>query len=127
MRWRFEPLDGVRGLTPAELQSAPAAFLQARLQERLATGPVRFRLVATLAAPGDTLTDPSRAWPEGREERVLGELRLLAAEPAAGGACTGVNFDPNVLADGLRPSEDPVLRIRSAAYAISFVRRLQGQ
>lgn len=127
VRWRFEPVDGVRGLTPEELQSAPPAFLQARLRERLAAGPLRFRLVATLAAPGDALDDPSRAWPAGREERELGELRLRAAEPADGGACVGVNFDPNVLAAGLRPSADPVLRMRSAAYAISFARRLQGQ
>lgn len=127
VRWRFEPVDGVRGLGPEELQSAPPAFLQARLRERLATGPVRFRLLATLAAPGDTLDDPSRAWPSGREEQELGELRLLVAEAAAGGACVGVNFDPNVLAEGVRPGADPVLRMRSAAYAISFGRRLQGQ
>lgn len=127
VRWRLEPLDGLRGLSPEELQSAPPAFLQARLRERLAAGPVRFRLVAALAAPGDPLDDPSRAWPAAREERVLGELRLLAAEPAEGGACVGVNFDPNVLAAGVRASADPVLRMRSAAYAISFARRLQGQ
>lgn len=127
VRFRFEPLDGVRGLSPAELQAAPPAFLQARLRERLASGPVGFRLIASLAAPGDPLDDPSRAWPDGREERVLGDLRVTAAEAGAGGACVGVNFDPNVLAPGLRSSEDPVLRIRSAVYAVSFGRRLQGQ
>lgn len=127
VRWRFEPVDGGRGLSAEELQSAPPAFLQARLRERLAAGPVRFRLLATLAGPDDALDDPSRAWPSGREEQELGELRLLAAEPAAGGACVGVNFDPNVLAEGVRPSADPVLRMRSAAYALSFGRRLQGQ
>jgi catalase len=127
VRFRFEPLDGVRGLTAEEVKASPPAFLQARLRERLADGPVRFRLLASLAEPGDPLDDPSRAWPVGREERVLGELRVTAAEAADGGACVGVNFDPNVLAPGVRPSDDPVLRIRSAAYAVSFGRRLQGQ
>lgn len=127
VRFRFEPLDGVRGLSPEELAAAPPAFLQGRLRQRLEEGPVSFLLIATLAAPGDALDDPSVAWPPGREEQVLGELRVTSAAATDGGDCVGINFDPNVLAPGLRPSADPVLRIRSAAYALSFGRRLQGQ
>jgi catalase len=33
-------------------------------------------------------------------------------------------FDPMVLPQGIQPSDDPMLRVRSAAYAVSLSRRL---
>jgi catalase len=33
-------------------------------------------------------------------------------------------FDPMVLPEGIEPSDDPVLWVRSPAYAVSFSRRL---
>ncbi|MFT6269434.1 MAG: catalase, partial [Alphaproteobacteria bacterium] len=38
-----------------------------------------------------------------------------------------LNFDPNILSAGFTPSADPVLRMRSPAYAISFGKRLSNQ
>jgi catalase len=44
-----------------------------------------------------------------------------------GAECETINYDPLVMADGIAPSNDPVLRFRSPAYAVSFGKRLSGQ
>lgn len=43
-----------------------------------------------------------------------------------GAECEPLNFDPMVMADGIQATEDPVLKFRSPAYAVSFVKRLGG-
>ena len=47
--------------------------------------------------------------------------------PQKGAACEGINFDPLVMADGIAATNDPVLKFRSPAYAVSFGKRLSGQ
>jgi catalase len=47
--------------------------------------------------------------------------------PQKGSECEAVNFDPLVMADGIAATNDPVLQFRSAAYAVSFGKRLSGQ
>jgi catalase len=47
--------------------------------------------------------------------------------PQRGAECERINFDPLVMADGIAPTNDPVLQFRSAAYAVSFAKRLGGQ
>jgi hypothetical protein len=37
-----------------------------------------------------------------------------------------INYDPLVMADGIQPTNDPVLLFRSPSYATSFTRRLRG-
>lgn len=124
VRWQLEPVDGVAGLTAAEIAAKPADFLQQRLSERLQKGPLQFRWQLVLAAPSDQLLDPSQAWPDQRTVVPAGVITLTAV---GGTACERVNFDPNVLASGIAPSADPVLQMRSAAYAISFGKRISGQ
>ena len=124
VRWQLEPLDGVAGLTDAEIAAKPSDFLQQRLSERLKKGPVQFRWQLVLAAPSDPLLDPSQQWPAKRQRVPAGLITLTAV---GGNSCDGVNFDPNVLASGITASADPVLQMRSAAYAISFGKRITGQ
>lgn len=92
--------------------------------QRLKTGPAQFELKLTLAEEGDPLLDPSQQWPEDRPRVTLGRLTI---DSVAASACDKLNFDPNVLSKGIAASDDPVLRLRSAAYAISFGKRLSGQ
>ena len=124
VRWQFVPKDGVKGLTEAEIKAPPTDFLQKRLAERLAKGPTQWTMQLVLGEAGDTETDPSVLWPKERKTLDIG---LLSITEQGGDACTGLNFDPNVLSTGLRASADRVLQMRSPAYAISFGKRLTGQ
>ena len=124
VRWRFEPQDGTQYIDTEALASAPADFLEAKLKERVGKGPVKWDMIVTFAEAGDTLTDPTVAWPAGRKEQKVGTLELTRASAQAGGDCEKINFDPMVLSDGVEASDDPVLRFRSGAYAVSFGRRL---
>ena len=105
----------------------PADFLERNLIERVKRGPVRWDMILTIGAPGDPEDNPTVPWPPGRKETKIGTLTISAATPQAGAACEKINFDPLVMADGIEPSNDPVLLFRSPAYAVSFGRRLSGK
>ena len=85
---------------------------------------MRFDWIMVLGEPGDTDDDPSRPWPAGRPVFKAG---TLSVQRSGGEACTPINFDPNVLSAGFSAGADPILRMRSPAYAISFGLRLGGQ
>lgn len=124
VRWHLQPRDGEKGLSAAEIASAPDDFLQARLEERLRQGPVQFDWIMVLGNPEDTDEDPSRQWPATRPVLKVGTLSI---RQAGGDACTPINFDPNVMSSGFSAGNDPILRMRSPVYAISFGQRLSGQ
>ncbi len=83
VRLRWEPEAGEQMLPEEEIDGAGADYLQPELRERIGGEPVRFRLIAILAEDGDTLEDPTKAWPEERERVELGTLELTTL--AAGG------------------------------------------
>jgi len=122
-RLKFVSADKA-GLTDDEAKAKPDSFYADELKERLAKGPAKFDLVAVLAESGDTLTDPTVAWPEEqRKTETLGTLSITAIEPDA--TCDARTFDPVVdLPEGVAgPSDDPMFAIRSPAYAVSVSRR----
>ncbi|MGV6472874.1 catalase family peroxidase [Azotobacter vinelandii] len=127
VRWRFVPEDGEKSLSDEELETLPADFLEERLIQRTAQGPVRWDMLVSIGQPGDPENDPTVAWPENREQVKAGTLVLTAAMPQKGAACEKVNFDPLVMAEGIAPTDDPILRFRSPAYAVSFAKRQAGQ
>jgi catalase len=126
VRWEFQPQDGLKALSDEELAKGTADFLEAALIERAGKGPIRWDMYITLGQPGDAETDPSQAWPEDRQKVKVGTLSLTRASSQADGDCEKINFDPMVVADGIVPTDDPVLRARSGAYAVSFGKRLSG-
>ena len=83
-----------------------------------------FDLIVTVADPGDPTADPSKAWPDGRRSVNSGTLTVDRTLSEADGPCREINFDPSVLPDGMRTSDDPFPAARSAAYAVSYDRRL---
>lgn len=127
VRWRFVPQDGEKRLSDEELKSAPPNFLEQRLLERVEQGPVRWDMVLTIGKPGDPEDDPTVAWPSDRKEVKVGTLTISSATPQSGAECEKINFDPLVMADGIQPTDDPVLLFRSPAYAVSFGKRIQGR
>ncbi|WIE48528.1 catalase family peroxidase [Pseudomonas sp. GM17] len=120
VRWGVVPLT----------QDAPGAiapegndFLEKDLVQRLAAGPLRWRLNITLANPGDPTDDASKAWPSERKVLNAGTLVLERSQPQNDGECRDINYDPLVLPSGIAASDDPLLAARSAAYASSYLRR----
>ena len=124
MRWRFVPEDGEKALTDAELAQKPHDFLEEAFRARLEQGPVRWDMIVTIGEPGDSEDDPTILWPSGRREVRAGTLTLISSSPDEVAGAYNINFDPMVMADGVEPTNDPVLRFRSSSYAISHSRRL---
>jgi len=127
VRWRFVPRDGVKRLSDEELASSPPDFLERKLLERTAQGPVRWEMILTLGKPGDPVDDPTLLWPSERKEVHVGTLTIDSAMAQPGAECEGINFDPLVMSDGVEPTNDPVLLFRSPAYAVSFGKRSGGK
>lgn len=126
LRWHFEPEAGEALLSAEQVQAGPDDFLIPELRTRVASGPVRFRMVGVLPAATDDLLDATVAWPHAERRRVvLGTLSVTGVEPGDGGPCRDVTFNPLILPDGVAPSDDPVLANRAAPYAVSLSRRLQ--
>ena len=125
-RFSWVPDAGEERLPEDEIESAAPDYLQTELAERIAAGPVRFAYVATLAADGDPLTDPTLPWPDDRERVALGSLELteLIAAEKPGDVYV---FDPMNLTDGIEPSEDRILQARPHAYSVSIDRRLAAE
>jgi len=128
VKWRFVPRDGTHELTAAEMKSAPHDFLEKNLIERTRKGPVIWDMIVYVGEPGDPQDNPTLAWPETRKHLTAGTLSITQATPQQKGqACEPINFDPMVMADGIAPTNDPILRFRSPAYAVSYGKRLSGQ
>jgi len=126
VRWRFVPEDGEKALTGSELPSMPRDFLERALIDRTKQGPVRWSMLLTIGEPGDPENDPTLAWPTSRKELKVGTLTISSAMTQKGAACENINFDPLVMADGIAPTDDPVLLFRSPSYVRSYTKRLQG-
>jgi len=126
VRWRFVPQDGEKRMSDDELKSSPPNFLEQKLIERVKHGPVRWNMMLTIGEPGDPENNPTLSWPSDRKEVRVGTLTISSATSQKGAECEKINFDPLVMADGIEPTNDPVLLFRSPAYAISFGKRLGG-
>jgi catalase len=86
-------------------------------------GPLQWRLILTIGAPGDPTGDATKPWPDSRQTIDAGTITIDAVQTEAPGNARDLNFDPLVLPDGIAPSDDPLLSARSAVYARSFTRR----
>jgi len=126
VRWQFVPQDGEKKLSDEELKTAGPNFLEQALISRAHQSPVRWDMVVSIGVAGDPEDNPTLAWPETRKKIKVGTLSIKAAMPQKGAECEPINFDPLVMADGIAPTNDPVLLFRSPAYAVSFAKRLGG-
>jgi len=104
----------------AEATAAKGAnYLFDEIKERIAAGPIVFKVKAQLAAPGDVVDDATIHWPAERPVVELGTITLTApvADDAAEQKVT--IFDPIPRVEGIEPSNDPLLELRAAVYLIS--------
>ncbi|WP_448950986.1 catalase family peroxidase [Labrys neptuniae] len=123
VRWSLVPTVPVTAIAPDDLAKRDADFLEQEITQRVKAGPVQWKMVVTLANPGDPTADPSKPWPNDRKTQEVGTLTASEIIAEEHGPCRDINFDPTVLPDGIGTSDDPFPAARSAAYAVSFDRR----
>lgn len=120
VRWRMAPESPDDGAVPPPHDPD---YLATDLHQRLARGPLRWKLLVTMANPGDPTNDATKAWPTNRPTIDAGTLVVESEQPQDSGPCRDINYDPTVLPDGIAVSDDPLLSARSATYADSYLRR----
>jgi len=123
VRWSFVPVAAPVAIPADDLKKRDPDFLIGEITSRIAQAPQKWTMVVTIPNPGDPTADPSQAWPEDRRQVTVGTLVAAKVEPEADGPCRDLNFDPTVLPQGMRTSDDPFPAARSAAYAVSYDRR----
>jgi catalase len=112
-------------IAPEQAAKQSPDFLFDDLTMRIARKPIVFRLKAQLAEPGDQTGDASQPWPDDRKIVELGVLTLTKVVPDSPEAERKLLFTPTRLTAGIELSDDPLPRVRAAAYGVSFGRRSQ--
>jgi catalase len=126
-RYRILPLAGNEYLDDAAAATKTADFLFDELKERIAKGPVKYRIVVQLAKEGDITDDCTVRWPEDRPQLTLGEISLTAIAPDNPTEQQRIIFDPIPRVDGIEASADPLFEPRANVYLLSGRRRRAAQ
>jgi len=86
------------------------------LIERTKKGPVRWDMILTIGEPGDPETIRQFYWPKTRKEVNAGYAYDHIGDSIGRAGSYKINYDPLVMADGIAPTDDPVLLFRSPSY-----------
>jgi catalase len=122
-RYRIIPEKGNDYLSPEAVAALTPNYHFDEIVARVAKGPIRFKIVVQVAAPGDTTDDATVHWPENRKLVELGILALTEAVSDNAAQQKQIIFDPIPRVDGIEPSADPLLELRAAIYLLSGRRR----
>ncbi len=125
-RYRIVPEAGNDHLYDAAVAAKSANFLFDELAERIAKGPIKFRILVQLANDGDTVDDATIHWPEDRTLLDFGTIDLTEPVADSDHEQKHIIFDPIPRVDGIDPSDDPLLELRAAIYLISGRRRREA-
>jgi catalase len=122
-RYRIVPVDGNEFVDTEALKTREADYLLHEIQQRVATAPASFKVLAQLANVGDVVDDATIHWPADRELFELGTLELTGPIDNDAAEQKTIIFDPIPRIDGIEPSNDPLLELRAAIYLLSGRRR----
>jgi catalase len=125
-RYRIVPEAGTEHLDEDAAKNKDANYLFEELSQRIAAGPVRFRIVVQVANENDVVDDVTIHWPEDRQLVDLGTLTLTQMAPENQHEQKKIIFDPIPRIDGIEASDDPLLELRAAIYLLSGRRRRQA-
>jgi catalase len=125
-RYRLLPVAGNRYLDVTEAAAQSPNFLFDEIRGRVATDPVKFRIVVQLAEDGDTVDDATVRWPENRPQLTLGEFTLTAIPPNDAAEQQQIIFDPIPRVDGIEASADPLFEPRANVYLMAGRRRREA-
>jgi catalase len=120
-RFRIVPDAGTAYLDAAAAAKLGKDGLVDEIRTRVGATPVSFTLQAQLADPSDPIDDATKPFPADRKVVELGKIILSKAGPDP----KDLGYLPTNLTDGIEPSDDPLIAVRTNSYAISFSRRAQ--
>jgi catalase len=120
VRYRLEPEDGERSLSPDDAKARGRDYLR---DEILARGESAFRLLVIVAEDDDPVHDATAAWPEERPKIEVGRLVVTGPETERERDGDILVFDPTRVVPGVELSDDPILHFRPRAYSVSVERR----
>ena len=126
-RYRVLPAAGNEYLDEAGAAAQTPNFLFDEIKERIAKGPVKFRIVVQLANDGDIVDDATVRWPEDRPQITFGEVSLTGITPNNAGEQQQIIFDPIPRVDGIEVSGDPLFEPRANIYLMSGRRRRSAE
>jgi len=122
-RYRILPEAGTAYLNEEQAATKSATYLIDELTERLKAGPIRFKILIQLAAPGDQTDNPTIRWPEDRTLLEFGNFELTELVPDNPTEQKHIIFDPIPRTEGIEASADPLFEVRAAIYLLSGRRR----
>jgi catalase len=122
-RYRIIPIAGNDHLDAKAAAGKGPNYLFDELQERVAGGPIEFRVLVQLAEAGDVVDDATIHWPADRTLLDLGTISLTKTVSDNAAQQKQIIFDPIPRVDGIAPSADPLLELRAAIYLMSGRRR----
>jgi catalase len=118
-RYRILPEAGNDYLKEDAVAKIPGNYHYDELKQRVAKGPIRFKILVQVAAPGDVTDDATVHWPESRELVEFGTIELTSVHEDSAAQQKHIIFDPIPRVDGIEPSADPLLDLRAAIYLLS--------
>ena len=122
-RFRLVPEAGIELLPSEQAARKTTDFLAAELSQRLAKGPVGFRVLVQLAETGDDVTDSTTLWPESRPQAEFGTLAITERVDELAPERRKIIFDPLPRVDGIDSAGDPLTTVRADLYLQSGRRR----
>jgi len=122
-KYQIVPAAGNDFLDPAVAEGKGPNYLFDELKEKIARGPIEFRVMVQLANDGDVTDDATVHWPADRKVMELGKIAL--DKPVVNDAAEQkqIIFDSIPRVAGIEPSGDPLLELRASVYLMSGRRR----
>jgi len=125
-RYRITPDAGIEHFEDAVTATKEPTYLFDELADRIAAGPIGYKIGVQVAGDGDVVDDATIHWPEDRPIVPFGSLVLTTPLADSDAEQKHIIFDPIPRVDGIEPSADPLLELRAAIYLLSGRRRRQA-
>ncbi len=126
-RFRIVPEAGTEFLTAEQVATKTTDFLEAELSDRLAKGPVKFRILVQLAESGDKVDDATSLWPESRPLVEFGTIAIKERVDELAPERRKIIFDPLPRIDGIDSAGDPLTATRGSLLAKRPAATIRGR
>ena len=122
-RYQIVPVAGEQSLSEEQAAQLAPNYLMDELAQRVAAKPAKYKVLLQIADNDDVVTDPTKVWPADRKLVELGTLSITRVVADGKDIEKKLAYNPLILPEGIKPSNDPVLLYRPVVYAVSVGRR----